>query len=451
MAPPEPPLRARRGGRIFHFLSGLLTFLLIVAVGATFVVYLVQRQFSEPGPLPADKVVVVKGGSQTVAAALEREGVISHPMLFVIGVQLSGDKDAMKAGEYLFKQRASLNEVIDTLVSGKSVLHTITIPEGWTSEQVAQRLRDSDVLVGDIAEVPAEGTLLPDTYKVSRGMGRQQLLARMGQERERVLGEIWSRRASGLPIKTPEEFVVLASIVEKETGRADERPRVAGVFINRLQRKMRLQSDPTIVYGIVGGKGTLGRGILKSEKEKATPYNTYAIDGLPPGPIANPGRAALEAVANPSRTKERLFRGRRHRRPRLRRNARSAPEERREVAPDRSGAPRRSRRSGRSRRGARRCPERSGLRARRSVQERWDRPAAEPGHRQQGQRRRLGCRRRGAAAPPPAGLRRLGGHQEGPPGQQDVRSELAQDRPVAEAVDAALSNGRGLPAPASSL
>jgi UPF0755 protein len=307
MAPPEPPLRARRGGRIFHFLSGLLTFLLIVAVGATFVVYLVQRQFSEPGPLPADKVVVVKGGSQTVAAALEREGVISHPMLFVIGVQLSGDKEAMKAGEYLFKQRASLNEVIDTLVSGKSVLHTITIPEGWTSEQVAQRLRDSDVLVGDIAEVPAEGTLLPDTYKVSRGMGRQQLLARMVQERERILGEIWSRRASGLPIKTPEEFVVLASIVEKETGRADERPRVAGVFINRLQRKMRLQSDPTIVYGIVGGKGTLGRGILKSEKEKATPYNTYAIDGLPPGPIANPGRAALEAVANPSRTKDVYF------------------------------------------------------------------------------------------------------------------------------------------------
>jgi UPF0755 protein len=307
MAPPEPPMQSRRGGRILHVLSGFLTFILIVALGAGFALYLVQRQFAQPGPLPTDKVVSVKGGSQAVAATLEREGVISQPTLFVFAVQLSGAKDNIKAGEYLFKQRASLNEVIDTLASGKSVLHSVTVPEGLTSEQIVARLKDSDVLAGEIAGVPREGTLLPDTYKVARGMLRQELIERMVKDQERVLSEIWSRRASGLPVKTPDEFVILASIVEKETGRADERPRVAGVFINRLQRKMRLQSDPTIVYGIVGGKGTLGRGILRSEIDKATPYNTYVIEGLPPGPIANPGRAALEAVANPSRTKDIYF------------------------------------------------------------------------------------------------------------------------------------------------
>jgi peptidoglycan lytic transglycosylase G len=307
MAPPEPPVYSRRGGRFLQFLSGLLTFILFVAVGAGLMLYMVQRQFGQAGPLPTDKVVTVKGGSQAVAAILEREGVISQPTLFVIAVQVSGAKDNIKAGEYLFKQRASLNEVIDTLVSGKSVLHSVTIPEGLTSEQIVARLKDSEVLAGEIAAIPGEGTLLPDTYKVPRGLLRQELIERMVKDQERILSEIWARRATGLPVKTPEEFVILASIVEKETGRADERPRVAGVFINRLQRKMKLQSDPTIVYGIVGGKGTLGRGILRSEIDKPTPYNTYVIDGLPPGPIANPGRAALEAVANPSRTKDVYF------------------------------------------------------------------------------------------------------------------------------------------------
>ena len=169
------------------------------------------------------------------------------------------------------------------------------------------RLFENDILDGEVAETPREGTLLPDTYKFERGMTRQQIINAMQAAHRQLLGQIWQRRSPELPVKTPQELVILASVVEKETGRADERSRVASVFINRLMKRMKLQSDPTIVYGLVGGKGTLGRGIMRSEIETATPYNTYVIEGLPPGPIANPGRAALEAVANPSRTKDLYF------------------------------------------------------------------------------------------------------------------------------------------------
>src|SRR5262249_27704882 len=160
---------------------------------------------------------------------------------------------------------------------------------------------------GSIREIPPEGTLLPDTYKFARGMSREQLLTRMRQQRQKLLQEIWERRSAELPIRTPEQLVILASIIEKETGRPDERTRVAAVFVNRLKQRMKLQSDPTIIYGLVGGKATLGRPIMRSEIEQPTPYNTYVIDGLPPGPIANPGRASLEAAANPARTRELYF------------------------------------------------------------------------------------------------------------------------------------------------
>jgi UPF0755 protein len=176
-----------------------------------------------------------------------------------------------------------------------------------TSEQIVNRIRENDILVGEVKIVPREGTLLPDTYRFGRGFSREQLLAQMEREQRKVLQEIWARRSPDLPLKSAPELVILSSIVEKETGRADERTRVASVFINRLNRGMRLESDPTIIYGLVGGKGTLGRGILASEIRQATPYNTYVISGLPPGPIANPGRAAMEATANPSRTRDLFF------------------------------------------------------------------------------------------------------------------------------------------------
>ncbi|MFC3267163.1 endolytic transglycosylase MltG, partial [Camelimonas abortus] len=288
-------------------MSNMFTVLAVGAVAVAGAAWLVKSEFNAPGPLDADKAVMVRGGVRAVAETLRREGVIAHPMLLVAGVYLTGRNDDVKAGEYLFRTGASLRQVMDTLVSGKTVLHNFTVPEGLTSEQIVARLRESDLLTGDVAEVPPEGSLLPETYKVSRGASRQQLLDRMRQEAKRVQQEVWARRAPDLPLKSPEELVTLASIVEKETGRADERTRVAGVFINRLQKGMRLQSDPTIVYGIVGGRGSLGRPLSRADINTPTPYNTYVINGLPPGPIANPGRAALEAVANPSRTKDLYF------------------------------------------------------------------------------------------------------------------------------------------------
>ena len=200
-----------------------------------------------------------------------------------------------------------MNEIEALLASHKVVQHKITIPEGLTSDQVVQRLRDDDILVGDIKETPREGSLMPDTYYFERGDTRQSILSRMAKAQTRLVDEIWKGRSPDLPIKSPGEMVTLASIVEKETGKSDERPRVAGVFVNRLQKHMRLESDPTIVYGLVFGKGTLGHSITRAELNQATPYNTYIIDGLPPGPISNPGKLALEAVANPARTKDLFF------------------------------------------------------------------------------------------------------------------------------------------------
>ena len=192
-------------------------------------------------------------------------------------------------------------------VEGKVVQHAVTIPEGLTSEQIVARLTDNDIFAGGVREMPREGTLLPETYKFPRGTTRDQVIQRMQQAQKRVLAEIWERRNPDVPIKSPEQLVVLASIVEKETGKADERSRVAAVFVNRLRQKIKLQSDPTIIYGLVGGKGTLGRPIKRSEIQQPSPYNTYVIDGLPPGPIANPGRASLEAAANPARTRDLFF------------------------------------------------------------------------------------------------------------------------------------------------
>jgi UPF0755 protein len=207
----------------------------------------------------------------------------------------------------LFQKNASLRDVIGTIVEGKVVQHAVTIPEGLTSEQIVARLSENDIFSGTVRELPREGTLLPETYKFPRGTPREQVVSRMQQAQKRVVAEIWERRTPDLPIKTTEQLVTLASIVEKETGKPDERSRVAAVFVNRLRQKIKLQSDPTIIYGLVGGKGTLGRPIKRSEIQQPSPYNTYVIDGLPPGPIANPGRASLEAAANPARPRDLFF------------------------------------------------------------------------------------------------------------------------------------------------
>lgn len=306
--PPPPKLSKRRRRPLVATASGLLSFLGIAAIALAVAWSLSLQRISAPGPLTSDKVVTVQPGNDvSVVDQLADAGVIDNRMLMTATLWLEGDHGSVKAGEYMFKQQASLRDVIDLLVSGKQILHAVTIPEGLTSEQVVERLRDNDVLVGDLATTPPEGSLMPETYKFARGTTRDQVIRSMEAKEKQVLAEVWARRSPETPIHSPFELVTLASIVEKETGRADERPRVAGVFVNRLARGMPLQSDPTIVYGLVGGKGTLGRGILKSELDQKTPYNTYQITGLPPGPIANPGKAALEAVANPSRTKDLYF------------------------------------------------------------------------------------------------------------------------------------------------
>jgi len=305
--PPPPSRRARHPLVIIGnaILTGIVLF--IIAAGAG--LYVGKGMFEAPGPLDRERTVVIPRGVgiRDVAELLRRERIIERPMVFVGGAIVTGTSSDVKAGEYLFEPGTSMRDVLDTLVDGRAIQHTVTIAEGLTSEQIVQRLRENEVLIGDIEAVPPEGTLLPETYKINRGMTRQQMITRMQTAHKRLVQETWERRAQDLPVKTVEEFVTLASIVEKETGKADERTRVAAVFINRLNRRMRLQSDPTIIYGLSGGKGTLGRSLTRDDVERATPYNTYAIDGLPPGPIANPGRASLEAVANPSRTKELYF------------------------------------------------------------------------------------------------------------------------------------------------
>ena len=306
-APPKPPRRPRGFG--LSGLSGLLTFLLVIGLLGVAVLVWSVVESRKPGPLAEDKIVVVEreDDAGTIGEQLERAGVVDSALWFSAMTTLDGSRGSLKRGEYAFKAGVSLRQVEAELIAHKVVQHKLTIPEGLTSDQVVERLRDDDVLIGDVKEPPREGSLLPDTYLFERGDTRQAELTRMAKAQAKAVDEIWAKRAPDLPIKSPGELVTLASIVEKETGKADERARVAGVFVNRLQKHMRLQSDPTIVYGLVFGKGTLGHPITKAELDQATPYNTYNIDGLPPGPICNPGKAALEAAANPMRTKELYF------------------------------------------------------------------------------------------------------------------------------------------------
>jgi UPF0755 protein len=313
LEPEHVPMPTRRSKRARHPLvvagNAVITFLVLLTVGAGVGLFIGKQRFDAPGPLASEKIVNVlpRSGLRDIADQLEREGVIDQPLVFMGGVLALRAGSELKYGEYQFPKNASLRQVVSILIENRVVQHPITIPEGLTSEQIVQRLLDNPVLTGNIKEIPREGSLLPDTYNVTRGFPRERIIASMQQAQQRVLKEIWDYRQPDLPLRTPEQLVILASIVEKETGRPEERTRVASVFVNRLKQKMRLQSDPTIIYGLVGGKATLGRPIMRSEIEQPTPYNTYVIEGLPPAPIANPGRASLEAAAKPARTKELYF------------------------------------------------------------------------------------------------------------------------------------------------
>ena len=298
-------------------LNSSLTVLLVLMMLTGGSGYALKYAFEQPGPLDHTTVVVIPPGEglTAIASRLQREGVITDSKILLAGFYWNRAKSyftgtkpaALKAGEYEIRKAASMHQVIDTLVEGKAILMKVTVPEGLTSYQIVKLLEAQQDLTGEVTDIPTEGSLLPDTYKFSRGTDRKEIVARMQADAKRFVAKQWETRADRVPFKTPEEAIIMASLVEKETGKADERDRVAGVFLNRIAKKMRLQSDPTIIYVVTGGKGALGRGITKSEIEAKNEYNTYQIEGLPPTPICNPGRASIEAVLNPANTGDLFF------------------------------------------------------------------------------------------------------------------------------------------------
>lgn len=298
----------QRGGAV----KSILLFLALLAVLAAASIgaggYLAWREAKRDGPLEQDRIVLLKQGSSVSAIAdqLAAEGVIRYPALFVGVVRVKGEQAALKAGEYRVPAGASVMDVIALLIEGKSILHFFTAPEGRTTAQIMRLLADHPTLLGDITLKPKEGELLPETYAFTRGETRDGMIRVMMKAQETLLDALWDDRALELPFNTRDEAIILASIVEKETALPAERGRIAAVFVNRLKRRMRLESDPTIIYGLTGGE-PLGRGIRLSELRGETPYNTYVIPGLPPTPIANPGRESIEAVLNPPETDELFF------------------------------------------------------------------------------------------------------------------------------------------------
>jgi len=306
---PGPRLARKRRSALSRVL--LWTFLILLGglLAAGIFGFYAYSEFSAPGPLADGKVVVIEPGQSAaqIGAALEQEGIVSNGRIFALMAQLSGQRSRLKAGEYAVPKGATMAEVMALIASGKAVAYKISIPEGFTSEMAVARVNANEVLTGEPAAVPPEGSILPDTYVFRRGMTRQKLVEDMQAAQAKLLAELWATRKPVPVIATPEQAVTLASIVEKETAVPEERPLIASVFINRLEKGMRLQSDPTIIYGIVGGKGRLDRPLTRADIRTTTPYNTYRIDGLPPGPIANPGRAALEAVLNPEPTDKLYF------------------------------------------------------------------------------------------------------------------------------------------------
>jgi UPF0755 protein len=267
-----------------------------------------QENFAAPGPSSSYQVMMVKPGEHVgdIAQHLQDQGIVQNALLYQIGVRLRAEQGKLKAGEYGFAAHASMQEVTDILVLGKSIEHKITAAEGLTSQMIYDIVKNDAVLVGDPGPVPPEGTLLPETYLFTRGMTRAAMLAKMHQAQVKFLNAHWAARAPNIAVTSPADAITLASVVEKETSIAEERRHIASVFENRLRQGIKLQSDPTIIYGITKGY-PLGHGIRMSELNGATPYNTYVIAGLPPTPICNPGKDAIAAVLDPETTNDLYF------------------------------------------------------------------------------------------------------------------------------------------------
>ncbi len=347
-----------------HIVSNFLSILIVVLIAAFGMVSWAKREYASEGPLANAICYRVERGANLrgVSADLSKAGAISSAYLFRAGADYTGKASQLKFGSYLIEPGASMEQIIGKLTDGgpstcgaelnlrigvranDAVLREldpqtasfvevakwrpaeedtpsvvaeaeqkgdlrlrVTIAEGVTSWQVVEGLKAIDYLDGSVAAVPPEGSLAPDSYQISRGMARQAVLDEMGKRQAAILEELWAGREDGLPYASPEEALIMASIIEKETGVPTERKQVASVFINRLRQGMKLQTDPTVIYGVTNGEGVLDRGLRQSELRRETPYNTYVIDGLPPTPIANPGRASIEAALHPDETQYIFF------------------------------------------------------------------------------------------------------------------------------------------------
>ena len=279
----------------------------LVAAGAAY--FYVQHRLNVPGPLTAAQTVVVPRGTSSaeIAALLKRQGIIDDALLFRLALRIGTDRRPLRAGEYEFPAGTAIVGAIELMRSGRTVVRRFTVAEGLTVAEVLRLVRAVDGLEGEITLRPSEGTLLPETYHYSLGDSRDSVVQRMRQAMTEVLDAAWEKRQPNLPLASKQEALILASIVEKETGVAAERRRVAAVFVNRLRRGMRLESDPTIIYGITRGAGPLDRALTRTDVQTPTDYNTYAIPALPPGPIANPGRASIEATLDPIASRELFF------------------------------------------------------------------------------------------------------------------------------------------------
>ena len=312
------PKRARTGvWRTMRTLSALMTLAFLLMTGTAAALVWFEQTTSGPGPLTETRIFAVKrgDGARSVASRLYAQGMISSENLFVARYMTrrssrrwqSGEEMFLKTGRYELPANVSIDEIINILDRGRSVPSFLTFPEGWTTHQIVQRLLRDDRLSGDVSELPAEGVLLPATFDVVKGMSRQDLLRRMNEAQQKLLTELWPNRQPDLPIKSPAEAVILASIVQREMGPNDDPERIAAVFINRLRKGMRLESDPTILYGVHGRTVDWSEPIYRSQIRKRTDFNTYTIDGLPPTPICNPGKLAIQAVLNPATTNDLFF------------------------------------------------------------------------------------------------------------------------------------------------
>ncbi len=309
---PDPPKRSRKArSQMVIFLNFLMTLVVFVVVAAVAGTYYAFSVYQSPGPLTTNTNFIVRNGAglNEIANRLESNNIITDQRIFRWLTTTYLHDEKLRNGEYEIKAGASMKDIMELLKSGKSILYSVTLPEGLTVRQIFNKLQADTVLEGDLpSALPPEGSLRPDTYKFTRGTKRTEIVDQMAGAQKKLVDQIWERRDSSVQLANKQDFVTLASIVEKETGLADERAHVASVFLNRLGKGMRLQSDPTIIYGLFGGEGKPSdRPIFQSDLKKETPYNTYIIKGLPPTPIANPGKDALEAVANPWKTQDLYF------------------------------------------------------------------------------------------------------------------------------------------------